>query len=102
MSKLRMQALVILESILTVILGSVAGMMLSVPLVGFLKEHPIRLSGEASKAFERFGFEPVFPASLDSSIFLGQGLNVLLVGMVLSLYPAYVVARLHPVKAMRK
>lgn len=102
MSKLRMQALVIIESILTVITGSLIGMTLSIPVVGYFSRRPIRLRGEAAEAFTRFGFEPVFPASLQTGIFLEQGLNVLIVGLVLSLYPAYVVARLHPVSAMRK
>ena len=35
-------------------------------------------------------------------IFLGQGLVVFIIGLVLSLYPVYVVAKLDPVNAMRK
>ena len=102
MTKSRLQLLVMLESLLTVVMGSVLGMLISFPIVSYLSRHPIRITGEMAKAYQRFGFEPIFPTSTDPMIFLGQGLIVFIIGLVLSLYPVYVVAKLDPVKAMRK
>jgi ABC-type antimicrobial peptide transport system permease subunit len=67
-----------------------------------MQKYPIRLSGESAKAYERFGFEAIFPTSTDASIFISQGLIVLVIGSVLSLYPVYKVFRLHPVTAMKR
>ncbi|ELR71927.1 transporter [Fulvivirga imtechensis AK7] len=90
------------ESIFTVIIGSVTGLLCSIPLVYYLKEHPIRIGGEMAETYKRFNFEPVFPASTDPSIFITQGLIVLGIGLVLSLYPVITVFKIDPVKAMKK
>ncbi|HLO82813.1 MAG TPA: FtsX-like permease family protein [Chitinophagaceae bacterium] len=102
MSKPRLQLLVLLESMITVMMGSLAGMMISIPVVAYLSRHPIRLTGESAEAYQRFGFEPIFPTSTDPRIFLVQGSIVFIIGIVLSLYPVYVVAKLNPVNAMKK
>jgi ABC-type lipoprotein release transport system permease subunit len=102
MSKPRLQLLVLLESMITVMMGSLAGMMISIPVVTYLSRHPIRLTGESAEAYQRFGFEPIFPTSTDPHIFLVQGSIVFIIGILLSLYPVYVVAKLNPVNAMKK
>lgn len=101
MSKPRIQMLMTLESLMTVMLGSLMGVLLSIPLVWYLYRHPMRLSGETAVAYEKFGFEPIFPTAFDAMIFLEQGAVVFLIGIVLSCYPLYKVARLDPIKAMR-
>ena len=60
------------------------------------------MGGETAKAYERFGFEAIFPASTDVSNFINQGIVVLLIGLILSLYPMYKVIRLNPVTAMKR
>lgn len=101
MSKPRIQLLMILESLMTVMLGSVAGITLSVPVVWYLHARPIRITGEAASAYERFGFEPIFPAAMDPMLFVEQGLVVFLIGLLLSMYPVYKIARMDAVKAMK-
>lgn len=101
-STLLMMLLLLMESLLTVLAGCVLGILTSVPIVYIMQKYPIRLSGESAKAYERFGFEAIFPTSTDASIFISQGLIVLVIGSVLSLYPVYKVFRLHPVTAMKR
>ena len=102
MHKRLMMLLLLIESLLTVLAGCVLGILTSVPIVYIMQKYPIRLSGESAKAYERFGFEAIFPTSTDASIFISQGLIVLVIGSVLSLYPVYKVFRLHPVTAMKR
>jgi putative ABC transport system permease protein len=101
MKKSKLIFLLLAESVFTVIAGCVAGMIASIPLVFYLKKYPLRMGGETAKAYERFGFEAIFPASADSSIFIYQGSVVLIIGLLLSLYPVYKVIRLNPVSAMK-
>jgi ABC-type lipoprotein release transport system permease subunit len=101
MKKSKLILLFLAESVLTVLTGCGAGILASVPLVFYLNKHPIRMGGETARAYERFGFEAVFPASTDSSIFLYQAYIVLLIGLGLSLYPAMKVMQLKPVAAMK-
>lgn len=102
MNKIKLILLVLYESILTVLAGCILGMVLSVPLVVYLHKNPIRMGGETAKAYENFGFEAIFPTSVKASIFINQGLIVLVIGLLLSLYPIYKIIRLDPVNAMRR
>jgi len=92
----------LLESVFTVLLGCILGILASIPIVYYFNAYPIRLGGEVAKIYERFGFEAIFPTSLDSNHFIAQGLMVLMIGLVLSLYPVYQVIQLDPVSSMKK
>jgi putative ABC transport system permease protein len=102
MKKRKLALLFLIESVLTVFIGSVIGLLCSVPIVYYLKVHPIRIGGEMAEAYKRFNFEPVFPASVNPSIFITQGMIVITIGLLLSLYPVITVMKLDPVKAMKK
>ena len=101
MKKAKMIVLFIAESVFTVLIGCLAGIAVSIPLVYYLNRHPIRIGGDTAAAYERFGFEAIFPTSTDGSIFLWQAFIVLLIGLGLSLYPALKVIQLKPVTAMK-
>lgn len=102
MHKGKMMLLLMMESLLTVLAGCVLGICTSIPIVYIMNKHPLRMSGENARAYERFGFEAVFPTATDASIFISQGVVVLVIGSVLSLYPLYKVIRLNPVSAMKR
>lgn len=102
MRKSKLALLLLIESVMTVLAGCLLGILASMPVVLYLQKHPIRITGNAAKAYERFGFEAIFPTSTDSNHFINQGLMVLLIGLVLSLYPVFKVFRLNPVISMKK
>jgi ABC-type transport system, involved in lipoprotein release, permease component len=102
MKKSKLILLFIYESVLTVFIGCIAGIAISIPLVFYLNNHPLRIGGDTAKAYERFGFEAIFPTSTNSSIFIYQAMVVLVIGLVLSIYPIIKVMRLQPVAAMKK
>lgn len=94
--------LLLAESVFTTLAGCLLGIVASIPLVYYLNRHPLRIGGDTAKAYERFGFEAIFPTSTDASNFITQGVIVLVIGLILSLYPLYKTVRLNPVSAMRK
>lgn len=102
MSKKRLELLLMVESLMTLMVGSLLGLLISLPLVIYLKKYPIHISGNAAEAYKRFGFEPIFPAALDPVIFLQQGLTVFTIGIILSLYPIWVIRRMNALNAMKK
>lgn len=102
MKKSKLAFLLLAESVLTVLMGCLLGIAASIPIVLYLNRHPIRLGGDAAKAYERFGFEAIFPTSTDSIHYITQGLLVLLIGLLLSLYPVVKLIRLNPVESMKK
>ena len=102
MKKLRLGRMLIIETILISICGTVTGMLISAPVVLYLKRYPIRFSGTLARAYEQFGFEPIFPAIFNLNIFLSQGIIVLVIALLIGIYPLWHVKRLNPVSAMRK
>ncbi len=102
MKKVKLMILLLAELVLTVLAGCMLGILISVPLVYYFNWRPLRMGGETAKAYERFGFEPIFPTSTAVSNFINQGVVVLVIGLILSLYPMYKVMRLKPVTAMKR
>ncbi|MBX9781748.1 MAG: ABC transporter permease [Chitinophagaceae bacterium] len=102
MKKIKLMLLLLIESVMTVLAGCILGIAASIPLVYYFNRHPIKIGGETAETYERFGFEPIFPTSVDASNFIRQGIIVLIIGLILSLYPMYKAMRLNPVAAMKK
>lgn len=102
MRKSLLALVLIVESIATVGLGCILGIAASFPLVKYLHDHPLRIGGPAAKAYERFGFEAIFPTSVHYSHFVDQGIVVFLLGLLMSSYMLYKVITLDPVRAMKK
>lgn len=102
MSKFRLSTMLIAETLLITLLGALAGSVLSYPLVRYLEVHPIRFSGDVAKAYEQFGFDPVWPAVFKPAIFVEQTLVVVGIGMLISLYPMIAMIKLEAVKAMKR
>jgi putative ABC transport system permease protein len=102
MKKSKLMISLFMESLLTVLAGCTLGIIASIPLVYYFNRHPLRIGGETASVYERFGFEPIFPTSTDTAVFIRQGIVVLIIGIILSLYPMYKAMRLNPAKAMKK
>jgi len=101
MRRLRLSATVWLEVIILGLLGAVAGIICSIPVILYFHYNPIHFSGEYAAAMERYGFEPIFPATFNPQIFVVQAIIVLILTAVLALYPLFKISRLEPVEAMR-
>ena len=101
MKRQTMSLVMWLEIILLGILGTIAGILVSTPVCYYLQVNPITMTGEAAKAYEKFGVEPILPAMLDPTIFMNQAVFVFVVTSLIALYPIWVIWRMRPVEAMR-
>jgi ABC-type lipoprotein release transport system permease subunit len=90
------------ETISITVLGMLFGIVLSLPIVIYLNQNPVKLSGEIAKTYEQFGFEAIFPTTVDATIFMNQSLIVLVIALFIGLYPLWHVSHLDPIKAMKK
>jgi putative ABC transport system permease protein len=102
MKKSKLIAVLTIESVLNVIIGCALGILFSIPVVLYLKYYPIRFTGEMAEFYEKYGFEAIFPASMNPTIFVNQAIIVLVLGLMLSLYPLVKIIQLNPVTAMKK
>lgn len=101
MRRFKLSGVVWLEIIMLGMLGALAGILVSAPIVWYFKLNPIRFSGNYAGLLEKFGFEPIFPAAFDPMIFVSQALIVFVITALLALYPWVKIRRLQPVEAMR-
>ena len=102
MKKSKLQLILFGETVLITFFGVLLGILLSLPLVLYLKEKPIRFGGELAKAYEQFGFEALFPTNVDQNIFITQSLIVLGMAVLIGVYPLWHIHGLNPVNAMKK
>lgn len=102
MSRGKLALVVLLETVFLSVFGAVAGAVMAWPVVWYLREWPIRFTGELAETYSRFGFEPVLPALIDPKIFLTQTFIVLLIALVMGLYPLLRILRLDTLNSMRR
>jgi ABC-type lipoprotein release transport system permease subunit len=102
MGRLRLAVTVLLETVLLSVIGALTGAALALPLVWWLREHPIRFTGELASTYSRFGFEPVLPTIIEPRIFLTQTLVVLCIAVIMGIYPLSRILRMDTLNAMRR
>ena len=102
MQRTRISAMLLAETLMLTVTGTLIGMGLSLPVVWWLREHPIRIGGQGGKAFAQWGFEPIMPTLVDPGIFLRQGLIVLSLALVIGLFPVLKTQYIQPVRDMKK
>lgn len=104
MSRAKIGFMVWLEIVMLGLIGAAAGIIASLPLVFYFYKNPVdfgKISEDMKAAYERFGFEPVFPTALDPTIFTGQAVLVFIITCILAAYPLIKIFSLKPVEAMR-
>ncbi len=101
MRRLQLSATVWLEIIMLGLIGAAIGILLSIPVVGYFYTNPIRFSGEYASMLEKYGFEPIFPASFEPHVFVTQAIIVFILTAILAIYPLFKIQRMKPVEAMR-
>lgn len=101
LKKINLGLILLGETLLITALGVASGILLSIPLVVYLNRNPIQFTGEMAKAYEKFGFEPVIPTAIDSTVFISQAGFVLILTLFIGLYPIWHIYKLDAVKALR-
>ena len=102
MKKWRLSYVSFLESLFLSFIGVLAGIIVSIPILYYLKQNPIPLTGEMADAMLKFGLDPIIPFRFAANIFIDQFLTVLVIAMISALYPLSYIRKLNPIRAMRK
>lgn len=103
MKRLKLTALVWMEIAMLGLIGAIAGILVSVPIVKYFNVNPLDFTNmeDMSQVYENFGFEPIFPAAFEPGIFLTHAGVVFIMTSLLALYPLFKIRKLEPVQAMR-
>jgi ABC-type lipoprotein release transport system permease subunit len=103
MKKWKLGVVIWLEIVMLGLLGAFLGIVGSIPVVGYFSKNPLDFSKMEgmSDAYEKFGFEPIFPAAFQPEIFLTHAIIVFILTSILAIYPLLKIKGLKPVQAMR-
>jgi ABC-type antimicrobial peptide transport system permease subunit len=101
MQKTYLSAIVFLETLFIGTIGALMGGVVSLGIVGYFHDDPIRIGGEMADIYEQFGIEPVLAFSTDPTIFLNQFLIVLLLLLIAVIYPMVKIHSFKIINALR-
>lgn len=102
MKRGRLSLTVILESIIIAMLGVLAGILAALPITWYFQENPIYMGDEMADMYAEYGMDAVLPMTVDPALFLDQGITILIITLIISLYPLIKISRLEPVEAMKQ
>ena len=102
MKKWRLSLVSLFESLFLSFIGVLAGIIVSIPILYYLNQNPIPLTGEMAELMLKFGLDPIVPFRFAPNIFIDQFLTVIIIAMISALYPLLFIRKLNPVKAIRK
>ncbi|MDX1586912.1 MAG: FtsX-like permease family protein [Balneolaceae bacterium] len=90
-----------LEVVILSLMGTILGILLSIPVAWYFNVHPIDLSGAMASAAEQYNMSPMLQFSVAPDIFTNQALIVFIITLIFSVYPILKASQLNPVKAMK-
>jgi ABC-type lipoprotein release transport system permease subunit len=97
-----LRVVVVLESVMLSLIGVMAGVVFSFPIILYFHRNPIKMTGNVAEMTRQYGFEAVMPFSLDPWLFYHQALIVLLIALVAATYPLVKITRMDSARAMRE
>jgi len=101
MHKWKLALIVTVEMVFIGLIGLLAGIAGSMPVILYYHYNPIRLTGEVARSIETFGIEPIMPMAWQADFYTNQTLIVAVIVVVAVLYPIYSITRIRAVRAMR-
>jgi ABC-type lipoprotein release transport system permease subunit len=101
MKKSRLFLVTTLETVFISFIGVAIGAIVSLPIIIYLVNNPIPLTGEYAEAIIAWGFEPILPFAIYPGMFFAQIWTVLAIALLSGLYPINFIRKLKPVEVLR-
>jgi ABC-type antimicrobial peptide transport system permease subunit len=101
MQKYKLISIVILETLFMGMIGVMAGIIASIPLLFYFLYNPIPLTGQAEEMMLQMGFEPAMFFSMAPSVFYDQALTIFIFTLIIGIYPAVNIRNLDIMHALR-
>ena len=101
MKKWKLVFITTIETLFISFIGVIMGALVSIPILAYMYNNPIHLTGDAAKAYLAFGLEPILPFAINPGMFIAQIWTVLVITLLSALYPFFFVRKLIPIEAIR-
>jgi putative ABC transport system permease protein len=102
MQKSKLAVILVMELIFMGLVGIVAGLAASIPIMIDLHLHPIRLWGSMAEAFIAYGIEPLMPLAFKADFIISNVMVVIVIVLVAAIYPVRRVFKMKVVDALHK
>ena len=100
MKKFKLVSIIVLETIFIGMIGVIAGIAASIPVLSYFVINPIPFTGQAAQMMEDMGFEPAMFFSMMPSVFYDQALIILVFSLVIGIYPLLFIRNLRIMNAL--
>ncbi len=101
MRKKKLALVVLMEMFFIGLVGTISGMLASVPLILTFHQNPIRFTGESAKIYEDMGFDPVMPTATIGHYFSWQAIIILIMVIAACYFPLQRIRKMKIMNALR-
>ena len=84
------------------ILGLLAGLFVSVPMLLYFHYYPLHFTGMLEKSFIELGLAPIIPCDVSVNLFTSQLAVVAVIAVMITLYPYMKIKQMNIIDALRK
>ena len=101
MQREKLGAILFFETVFIGLIGTLAGVLGSIPMNYYFFKNPIPLTGDAGKTMIEMGIEPFMYFSIHPSVFYTQAITVFIITLIIGLFPIYKSITLKLTNALR-
>lgn len=101
MKRSKLAVVVFIESLLLGLVGGIAGIGISLPLLAYFHSNPVQISGDLAEMYAAYGIDPEYHFAFESGFIINQFMVIFILCVVLSIVPILSVNRLNFVNALR-
>ncbi len=99
--KLKLSIIIATETFFITLMGIISGIAVSLPIIFYFFNNPIKITGDAAQAMEKWGVDPVLSFALEPNFFINQSLTIILLTFIASVYPLIMINKFNVIKSMR-
>lgn len=99
--KVRLAIILLIETFFIGLMGLLTGFILTFPIVWYLFNNPIHVTGDVAETYKTMGFEPVIKFAMEPEIFLSPAITVFTLFALIFIYPLFYLKRLKTANALR-
>ena len=102
MKKGSLTAGLFIEMLFINLLGLLASLVVSIPIILYFHHFPPRFTGALEKSFLDMGYDPIMPFDVSVNLFVTQTAIVAFIAVVITLYPYLKIKQMNIIDALRK
>ncbi|MCD6596821.1 MAG: ABC transporter permease [Bacteroidales bacterium] len=101
MQRIRLGIILFLETILIGLVGVASGFAASIPIIAYMYNNPIELTGDAANTMIDMGIEPYMYFSWIGKVFYNQVLTIFIITVLIGIFPLFRSIKLNVSQALR-